>query len=154
MSRNDTGIDACDLKDKILQCKNRKSVLTLKECSTFLACQNTYSPTLQKTIVRWEKIFICRNAESVLSENLLKKREFRLFEDITFPKQEIIEFCNGLMMHPPLNHYAEENKEFKLRYFQLEAIETIKSNANYFPIVDFHVDFNPSYLHWSNCTNS
>jgi hypothetical protein len=130
LSRNDTGIDACDLKNKILQCKYRKSVLTLKECSTFFASQNTYSSTSQKTIVRWEKMFICRNSESVLSEHLLEKKEFRLFEDITFPKQEIIEFCNGLMLHPPLNRYAEDKEEFKLRYFQLEAIETTKSNAN------------------------
>ena len=129
MSRNDTGIDACDLKDKILQCKFRKNTLTLKECSTFFACQNIFSEELQKTIVRWEKMIISRNSESILSDHLLEKKKFKLFEDITFPKQEIIEYCNDLLNNPILNYVFEE-EEFKLRYYQLEAIEIIKNNNN------------------------
>ncbi len=35
MSRNDTGIDCCDLIDTIVQCKVRTNKLTWKECSTF-----------------------------------------------------------------------------------------------------------------------
>jgi hypothetical protein len=36
MSKNDTGIDCCNLIDSIVQCKLRKDTLTWKECATFL----------------------------------------------------------------------------------------------------------------------
>lgn len=35
LSRNDTGIDACNLIDCIVQCKLRDKTLCWKECSTF-----------------------------------------------------------------------------------------------------------------------
>jgi len=35
MSRNDTGIDCCDLLNTIVQFKLRKNTLTWKECATF-----------------------------------------------------------------------------------------------------------------------
>jgi hypothetical protein len=35
MSKNDTGIDACNLLDTIVQCKLRDKSLCWKECSTF-----------------------------------------------------------------------------------------------------------------------
>ena len=36
MTHTDTGIDACDLINTIVQCKLRKDTLSWKECSTFL----------------------------------------------------------------------------------------------------------------------
>lgn len=75
MSRNDTGIDACNLVDTIVQCKLRKNTLTWKECSTFFGSQNIYDEILEKTIVKWNKLIITRNADCELSENLLHRKK-------------------------------------------------------------------------------
>ena len=37
MSKNDTGIDLCDLENSIVQCKLRKNNLSWTECSTFFS---------------------------------------------------------------------------------------------------------------------
>jgi len=129
MSRKDTGIDACNLIDSIVQCKLRKGSLTLQECSTFLASQNTYSEELGKIIVRWNNLIITRNKDSVLSEHLLEKKNFRLFNDITFPREEIIGYCEDLIKNPPKYPIFKE-EEFKLRDYQHEAIEIIKNSEN------------------------
>jgi hypothetical protein len=50
MTKNDTGIDCCDLIDTIVQCKLRKDTLDWKECGTFFGSQNIYSEKLNKTI--------------------------------------------------------------------------------------------------------
>ena len=39
MSRNDTGIDCCDLESIIVQCKLRKDTLTWTDCATFFGSQ-------------------------------------------------------------------------------------------------------------------
>lgn len=75
MSRNDTGIDASDMINSIVQCKLRKQSLTWKECSTFFGSQNIYNAELGKTVIRWENLILTRNAECVLSENLLERKE-------------------------------------------------------------------------------
>ena len=46
MSRNDTGIDASNLTDTIVQCKLRKDTLNWKDCSTFFGSQNIFSDEL------------------------------------------------------------------------------------------------------------
>jgi superfamily II DNA or RNA helicase len=129
MSRKDTGIDASNLIDSIVQCKLRKGSLTLQECSTFLASQNTYSEELGKIIVRWDNLIITRNKDSVLSEHLLEKKNFRLFNDITFPREEIIGYCEDLIKNPPEYQICKE-EEFKLRDYQHEAIKIIKNSEN------------------------
>ena len=73
MSKNDTGIDCCDLIDTIVQCKLRKDTLDWKECGTFFGSQNIYSEELNKIIVRWNNLIITRNEECKLSKNLLEK---------------------------------------------------------------------------------
>lgn len=72
MSRNDTGIDCCDLDNTIVQCKLRKNTLTWKECSTFFGSQVIFCPELKKPIVRWNNLIITRNTDCTLSENLLE----------------------------------------------------------------------------------
>ena len=67
MTRNDTGIDICDLVDTIVQCKLRKQSLTWRDCSTFFGSQNIFCKKTEKTIVRWQNLFIARNKESTLS---------------------------------------------------------------------------------------
>jgi hypothetical protein len=73
MTKNDTGIDCCDLIDTIVQCKLRKDTLDWKECGTFFGSQNIYSEELNKIIVRWNNLIITRNEECKLSKNLLEK---------------------------------------------------------------------------------
>ncbi len=123
MSRNDTGIDCCDLIDTIVQCKLRKHSLTWKECSTFFGSQVIYSSELNKPIIRWNNLIIARNSDSTLSENILERKE--LFIDRPYNKDELIKFCENLIINPP--KYPVFNEEFKLRDYQLEAIKIIKS---------------------------
>jgi len=127
LTRNDTGIDFCDLIDTIGQCKLRKGSLTWKECSTFVASQNIYDKLLKKTIIKWPNLIITRNKECILSDNLKEKNE--LFTDITFSRTEIIKYCDNLIKNPPKIKKQKE-EEFKLRDYQIEAIELINKNEN------------------------
>ena len=124
MTRNDTGIDACNLIDTIVQCKLRKNTLTWKECSTFFGSQVIFSSELKKPIVRWDNLIITRNDDSILSENLLERIE--LFIDKPYFKDELITFCENLIINPP--KYPVFNEDFKLRDNQIEAIDIIKNN--------------------------
>ena len=124
MSRNDTGIDACNLIDTIVQCKLRKNTLTWKECSTFFGSQNIFCSELKKSIIRWNNLIITRNDDCTLSENLLERKE--LFIDKQYNKDELINFCNDLIINPP--KYPVFNEDFKLRDYQIEAIDIIKNN--------------------------
>ena len=129
MSRQDTGIDASDLDKTIVQCKLRTNNLSFKECSTFFASQNiTYKET-KKTIIRWENLIISRNSESKLSENLQFNKDNDRFEDITFEKKEILDYCQYLLENPP-KYDMKENNFIELRDYQLEAIDVIQKNKN------------------------
>jgi hypothetical protein len=123
MSRNDTGIDCCDLIDTIVQCKLRTNKLTWKECSTFFGSQNMFCSELNKSIVRWNKLIITRNSNCNLSKNILERKE--LFIDKTYDRKELINFCENLIINPP--KYPIINDDFKLRDYQVEAIKIIKS---------------------------
>jgi len=124
MTRNDTGIDCSDLDNTIVQCKLRKNTLTWKECSTFFGSQVIFSNELKKPIVRWDNLIITRNNDCILSENLLERKE--LFIDKPYLKQELIDFCKNLIINPP--KYPIINEDFKLRDYQIEAINIIKNN--------------------------
>jgi superfamily II RNA helicase len=127
MSRNDTGIDLCNLTDTIVQCKLRKDYLNWKDCSTFFGSQNIFSKELKKTIVRWEKLIISRNKECKLSENLIERSE--LFIDKTFKMKKIIKYCENLIENPP-EYPKIINNQFELRDYQIEAINIIQNNGN------------------------
>lgn len=129
MTKNDTGIDCCDLIDTIVQCKLRKDTLDWKECGTFFGSQNIYSEELNKTIVRWNNLIIVRNEECKLSKILLEKS--KLFTDISLSHKEIIDYCENLLIKPPKYPKEQElHQEFELRYYQNEAIDIIKNNNN------------------------
>ena len=126
MSRNDTGIDCCDLENSIVQCKLRKHCLTWKECGTFFGSQVIYDNELNKPIVRWKNLIITRNDDCTLSENLLERYNFKLFIDRPFNKSELINFCENLLINIP--KYPIINEYFELRDYQLEAMNIIKEN--------------------------
>jgi DNA repair protein RadD len=124
MTRNDTGIDCSDLLNTIVQCKLRKNTLTWKECCTFFGSQVIFSTELKKPIVRWDNLIITRNNDCTLSENLLERKE--LFIDKPYNKNELITFCENLIINRP--EYPVFNKDFKLRDYQIEAIDIVKNN--------------------------
>ena len=124
MSRNDTGIDCSDLLNTIVQCKLRKNTLTWKECSTFFGSQVIYSIELKKPVIRWENLIITRNIDCTLSEHLLERNE--LFIDKVYVKEELITFCEKLIINPP--KYPIIDNDFTLRDYQIEAIDVINSN--------------------------
>ena len=61
MTKNDTGIDCCNLIDTIVQCKLRKNTLNWGECATFFGSQNIFNEELNETVVKWKKLIITRN---------------------------------------------------------------------------------------------
>ena len=61
LTKNDSGIDASNLIDTIVQCKLRKNNLSWKECSTFFGSITTFDIELNKLIIRWNKLIITRN---------------------------------------------------------------------------------------------
>jgi superfamily II DNA or RNA helicase len=153
MTKNDSGIDACNLIDTIVQCKLYTFSLTWEKCSTFFGSQNTYDSQLKKTIVKWPNLIITRNKECKLSANLSERKE--LFTDITYPREELIDYCNNLIKNPPkIKKIKDEN--FKLRDYQLEAIDIINKNKNVIIslptgcgkniIIIFSIDENKRYL--------
>jgi len=127
MTRNDTGIDACNLIDTIVQCKLRKNTLTWEECGTFFGSQNIYDSVLKKAVVKWANLIITRNSECKLSKNLQEKHE--LYTDVTFSRDELITYCDNLLKNPPKIKLLKEEK-FTLRDYQLEAIKVINNNKN------------------------
>jgi superfamily II DNA or RNA helicase len=127
MSRSDTGIDACNLIDTIVQCKLRKDKLTWEDCGTFFGSQNTFDSELKKTIIRWDNLIITRNSECKLSKNLKEKHE--LFTDITYSRDELISYCDSLIKNlPTIKNIKDSN--FILRDYQLEVIELINKSDN------------------------
>ena len=124
MSRNDTGIDLSDLDKTIVQCKLRKNTLTWKECSTFFGSQVIFNKELNEPIVRWKHLIITRNNDCILSENLLERKE--LFIDRPYIKQELIKFCENLIINPP--KYPVINNSFNIRDYQQESINMITQN--------------------------
>lgn len=93
MTKSDSGIDACDLVDTIVQCKLRDKYLNWGECSTTFGSMIWFDDKISKSQVRWNLI-LTRNKECKLSANLNQKS--KLFIDKTYPKEEIIQYCQNL----------------------------------------------------------
>ncbi len=55
LSTNDTGIDLCNLKDTIVQCKLRLNSLTWRDCATFFGSQVIFDEQLNQQVIRWKK---------------------------------------------------------------------------------------------------
>jgi hypothetical protein len=125
MSRNDTGIDCCDLIDTIVQCKLRLKVLNWRECGTFFGSRNIFCPVVNKVIIRWDNIMIARNNDCKLSKILREK--ISLFDDKTFNKDEMIEYCDQLVSLPPT--YPMVNETFVLRDYQNESIKMVMESS-------------------------
>ena len=93
MSKNDTGIDACNLVDMIVQCKLRKEYLNWGDCSTFFASQNIYNKEL-KLYARALRTESVSKAEKYLWSSVLKSNKI----GVKFNRQRpidhfIVDFC-------------------------------------------------------------
>ena len=153
MSKNDSGVDLCNLIDTIVQCKLRKQHLNWGECSTFFASQNIFNYETNLVEIKWPKLIIARNSECKLSCNLSIKN--KLFTDITYDRDELLEFCSSLFgdqntLFTDLQDTSypfdlqkagqkiilekEEciipKEEIILRDYQIECIELIRSDKN------------------------
>ena len=140
LTKNDSGIDCCNLIDTIVQCKLREKTLSWKECSTFFG-SNISIDNNKQLIAKWKKMIIMRNKDIKLTNNLKHKQE--LFIDKTYDKQDIIKFCENLIINKP-KEFAECNSIAKkynflpiikkdktnIRDYQKEAIKLIKDMKN------------------------
>ena len=126
MTRTDTGIDACNLIDTIVQCKLRKESLTWRECGTFFGSNIHSKDNDENTelIVKWKKMLITRNSDCSLSRHLSEKG--KLFIDKTYDRNEMISYCEELA-----KNYVEEEEEIEpivLRDYQIDCIKLIKES--------------------------
>ena len=137
MSRIDTGIDACNLTDTIVQCKLRMSNTNLnwKECATFFG-SNVYTNEDDILSIRWKKMIITRNSDCNLSKHFDCRK--KSFKDKTYDRNEMITYCKILLENPPvINEENEVNNteliqnKTTLRDYQIECKNLIletKSN--------------------------
>jgi superfamily II DNA or RNA helicase len=124
LSKNDTGIDCCDLDKTIVQCKLRKKELGWNEISTFVATQNIFNTEKNEVIVRWPNLILARNDDSKLTNTLeFHAKRIHLIDNL-YNKDEMIKFCKSLSH----SIYSENNK-IVLRDYQLECIDLIKKNS-------------------------
>jgi len=131
MSRTDTGIDACNLIDTIVQCKLRQSNTNLnwKECATFFG-SNVYTNEDDILSIRWKKMIITRNSDCNLSKHFDCRK--KSFKDKTYDRNEMITYCKTLLEKPPLvsNDDSIQNK-ITFRDYQIECKNLImETKAN------------------------
>ena len=125
----DTGIDCCDLNDTIVQCKLRSNNLTWTDCSSFIASKTSFNKDTNQEYIRWLQCVITRNSDCTLSKNLID-HNFR-FIDKPYEMNNFYEYCENLLLNPPITKQIKINsKDFKLRDYQIEAIDLIKNQDN------------------------
>jgi superfamily II DNA or RNA helicase len=125
----DTGIDCCDLNNTIVQCKLRSNNLTWTDCSSFIASKTSFNKDTNQEYIRWLKCVITRNNDCKLSKNLTD-HNFR-FIDKPYDMNNFYEYCENLLLNPPITKQMKINsKDFKLRDYQIEAIDLIKNQNN------------------------
>ena len=126
MSIIDTGIDAMDKINSIVQCKLRQKTLTFREISTFLSNITTYDDEQKRIVVKWENLYLTYNDGINLSPNLFHYE--KLFNKCIYKKDDLLDYCNNLLEIKP---ELENNlSSVELRYYQKEAIQIINENEN------------------------
>ena len=125
MSKNDTGIDICDMKDTIVQSKmySKNTSLTWEKLSTFFGSQNI-SNQEGETIIRWSKMIITRLDESHFSTNM--KTRMKLFLDVTYKREEFIDYLQNILINPPI--IPNEIKKRNPHLYQIHCKKLIQEN--------------------------
>lgn len=124
MSKNDTGIDVCNMIDTIVQCKLRKNSLTWTDMSTFFASNINYCNVENKLIIQWPKLILSRNTTSQLSGHL--KNKSQLFLDKQYDIDEMVKYCNNI----EIKNTEIKAETITLRDYQLECIDLINHSKN------------------------
>lgn len=122
MSKNDTGIDLCNMIDTIVQCKLRKNNLTWQELGTFFGSNICVDENGLN--IKWKKMIIARNSDSRLSANLKDKQ--RLFIDKPYDRTELLNYCEKLVDKEI--HTKSIEKKTVLRDYQIECIDLIRTS--------------------------
>jgi superfamily II DNA or RNA helicase len=121
LSKRDTGIDAFNLKDTIVQCKLRKEI-KWPHLGTFLGSNvKRINGILQ---VRWQYMIFARNDDCHLTDTF--KENMDVLIDKKYNKNNIIKYCKDLVKNPPKVIIKEE--DIVLRDYQIECIDLIKKN--------------------------
>lgn len=125
MTYNDTGIDCSNMTNTIVQCKNWKSTLGLKDLSTFIASQNGCENGV--SFVRWPKLILSVNKDCSFSDNLFNHsiKNGRL-KTIKFDINKIISYCQTIQ----LVRYENTEQIFHLREYQREIIHCFSEDRN------------------------
>jgi superfamily II DNA or RNA helicase len=130
LSLSDTGVDASNLTDTIVQCKLRKKSLTWKECATFFG--NNITIKDDALSIKWNRMIITRNDDIKLSRNLLQKQS--LYEDIAYSKDEMLKYCEELLVKYSVQAQLHKQVDsvapirLVLRDYQVECVDLIKNN--------------------------
>ena len=134
MSRTDTGIDACNLTDTIVQCKLRMTNTNLnwKECATFFG-SNVYTNEDDILSIRWKKMIITRNSDCNLSKHFDCRK--KSFKDKTYDRNEMITYCKTLLENSPVVNEMNDTEltqhKITLRDYQIECKNLIlETKAN------------------------
>ncbi len=128
LSKVDTGIDICDAVDTIVQCKLRSATLTLTDCATFFASQNTYSAAESRTVIKWPNLIIARNADCKLAKHLTAKQA--MFRDLAIEKDEMFNFAKKLIKLKKHLVVEKTTEKLILRDYQEEAVALITKPGN------------------------
>jgi superfamily II DNA or RNA helicase len=122
LTQIDTGIDLCNCKDTLVQCKIYSKTIELNKITNFLASSLDVNEK-NETYVRWKKMILARNSDSILSKNVKKKE--KLFLDKIYDRNEMINFCKKLK---PITANSKYN--FEEREYQTEVKTLISQNKN------------------------
>ena len=125
MPHSDQGVDVCDCRDTIVQCKLRTGTLTWQELATFFGCQNTFSQGTGQRELRWPHMVVARNAESTLSRNLVG--HMRGVTDWCVPREKVVQWLTELVANPPVLPIDEAFASVTLHDYQRDAVECVVS---------------------------
>ena len=125
LTQNDTGVDACNLVDTIVQCKLRKKNLTYGETATFFGSQNHYDTEKKQTVIKWPNLILARNSDCKLSSNLVHKQN--MFTDKAYDRKDLLDFCQNLLDNKP-KYPVVKGARFVKRDYQNEYIKHIVDN--------------------------
>ena len=124
LTKNDCGIDCCNLIDTIVQAKLRKHI-TFENCSTFFCWQNVYDEKTEQTIVKWPKMILSRPIGSTRSKVLTLRQS--IYIDHLISEQKMLKYCEKLLLEKDVE---EEKPTYVVRDYQQECIDFVRTSYN------------------------
>ena len=122
LTKTDSGIDACNLKDTIAQMKCYDHLTLASKITNFTSSIIDVNE-FNIPYVRWKAI-LCIPDNCTLSE--YAKHHLRCISQQKISRQELLQYCDFLIKNPPKETKVSV-KEFEDRLYQQEVINMIKS---------------------------